>query len=199
MCVPTLPKAVSLQARPGTPGVLSFTCGVASVPRRSVELQIYAPFRSSVSRAWLRRLVTEALAAVDPGGGRGASVVVADDATLRDLNSRYLGSDEPTDVLAFPWEEPVNGSGPKSEVTPFPAPPAGERPLGEVLVSYPQAQRQARERGQPAEREVALLVVHGLLHLLGHDHAEPGEAAVMRGMEQKALERVFSEPVPSKG
>ncbi len=149
--------------------------------------------------AWLRRVVTEALAAVDPGGGRGASVVVADDATLRELNSRYLGTDEPTDVLAFPWEEPADGSGPQSETIPFPAPPAGEHPLGEVLVSYPQAQRQARERGQPTEQEVALLVVHGLLHLLGHDHAEPGEAAAMREMEQRALERVFSAPVPSKG
>ena len=169
--------------------------GVVPVPKRSIELQVYPLFRSQVPTPGLRHVVSEALAAADPEGERGASVVVADDATLRELNGRYLGEDQPTDVLAFPWEEPD----PASETPSFPAPRSGGSPLGEVLVSYPQALRQAQEHGQPVEREVALLVVHGLLHLLGHDHAEPEEEEAMRKMERETLAKVFAAPSPSAG
>jgi probable rRNA maturation factor len=169
--------------------------GVVHVSKRSIELQVYPSFRFQVPTPWLRHVVSEALAAADPEGERGASVVVADDATLRELNGRYLGEDQPTDVLAFPWEEP----GPASETPPFPAPRSGGSPLGEVLVSYPQALRQAHEHEQPLEREVALLVIHGLLHLLGHDHTEPEEEAAMRKMEREALAKVFASPSPSAG
>ena len=154
------------------------------MPRRPIELQVFSPFRALVSRRWLRRVVTEALAAADPGGGEGASVVIADDVTLHELNSRYRGVDEATDVLAFAGSEPTGPS--------FPPFPEGEESLGEVLVSYPQAVRQARQHGWPVEREVALLVVHGVLHLLGHDHEEPEEEAAMKELEKCALDRVFS-------
>ena len=69
----------------------------------------------------------------------------------------------------------------------FVMPPGEPDPLGEVIVSYPQMRRQAEARGIPLERELALLIVHGVLHLIGHDHVESEEAAEMQSKEQAAL------------
>ena len=168
------------------------------MPRRLIEMQVFPPFRELVGRVWLRRVVAGALDAADPSGAEGASVVIADDATLHDLNRRYRGIDEPTDVLAFAWEEsarPVNGAS-ASEARrglagAAPWGPAGEETMGEVVVSYPLAVRQARQHGHSVVREVALLVVHGVLHLAGHDHEEPEEEAVMRGLEERTVEQLF--------
>jgi probable rRNA maturation factor len=69
----------------------------------------------------------------------------------------------------------------------FVMPPGEPSPLGEVIISYPQAQRQAEERGAPLENELALLVIHGVLHLTGHDHLEPEETELMQSKERTAL------------
>ena len=74
-----------------------------------------------------------------------------------------------------------------SEDFDFVTPPGELSPLGEVILSYPQAQRQAEQRGVPLEHELALLVVHGVLHLTGHDHLEPEEATLMQSKERSAL------------
>ena len=73
----------------------------------------------------------------------------------------------------------------------FPAVPGEPSSLGEVVLSFPMAERQAREHNVPVEQEAALLIVHGILHLLGHDHAEPEEEAAMRAIEQQALSVLF--------
>ncbi len=93
------------------------------------------------------------------------SIVLTDNARLRRLNRDYLGIDAPTDVLSFPASEsdPVTGS-------PY---------LGDILISLPRARAQAKSAGHTLESEVQLLVVHGVLHLLGHDHAKPKEKAKM--------------------
>ncbi len=93
------------------------------------------------------------------------TIVLTDDACLHELNRAYLGIDETTDVLSFPSNEED--------------PQTGVRYLGDILISIPQAERQAREAGHPLESEIQLLVVHGVLHLLGYDHAEPGEKSKM--------------------
>lgn len=164
--------------------------------KRRVDVRVFPPFREAAPAASVRRAATAALALADPDGCSGASVVVADDETLHDLNLRFRGFDEPTDVLSFgeygapmedtalPVGEPFPGGG-------FPAVPDEEPSLGEVVLSYPMAERQAREHDVPVEREAALLVVHGILHLLGHDHAEPEEEAAMRAMERQALSALF--------
>ena len=72
----------------------------------------------------------------------------------------------------------------------FPAAP-GEESVGEVVVSLPQAARQARDRGAPAEHELALLVVHGVLHLWGYEHGAPEEAEAMQAMERAVLAGLF--------
>jgi probable rRNA maturation factor len=93
------------------------------------------------------------------------SIVLTDDARLHQLNRDYLGIDAPTDVLSFPASETD--------------PDTGAHYIGDILISIPRAQAQANAAGHPLESEVQLLVVHGVLHLLGHDHADAEEKARM--------------------
>ena len=104
-------------------------------------------------------------------------VVLADAATVRDLNRLYRGQDEPTDVLSFAADE--------GEA--FVRAPEEPPLLGEVIVCLPVAEEQALAAGHAIAGEVAHLLVHGLLHLLGHDHAAPEEAARMRSREDALL------------
>jgi probable rRNA maturation factor len=103
-------------------------------------------------------------------------VVVTDDETIRELNREYAGDDTPTDVLAFSLREGEEF-----------ASPDGVLRLGEVIISYPTAQRQAAEADIPVEEEIDHLLVHGVLHLLGYDHAEPAEEERMRARERELL------------
>jgi len=164
--------------------------------KRRVDVRVFRLFRGVLPVASVRRAAAAALTLADPNGRSGASVVVADDETLHDLNLRFRGFDEVTDVLSFgEWSAPVEDTalpagGPFPEDG-FPAVPDEDPSLGEVVLSYPMAERQAREHNVPVEQETALLVVHGILHLLGHDHAEPEEEAAMRAIEQRALSALF--------
>ena len=102
------------------------------------------------------------------------SIVLTDDARLQELNRDYLGIDAPTDVLSFPASETD--------------PETGARYIGDILISIPRAQSQADAAGHALESEVQLLVVHGVLHLLGHDHAEAEEKALMWKVQAETLE-----------
>src|SRR5512147_175819 len=101
------------------------------------------------------------------------SLVLTDDARIQSLNREFLGHDAPTDVLSFPADELD--------------PETSRQYLGDVVISLPRAAEQARERGHSLEEEVQLLVVHGILHLLGHDHGEAGEKAVMWSAQAEIL------------
>ena len=112
------------------------------------------------------------------------SVLLVDDATIRELNSEYRGKDYATDVLSFPLEEET-AEGEEPAVIGGPA----ERMLGDIVISVETAQKQASEYGHSVERELAFLTIHGLLHLLGHDHEQGEDAAkVMRSEEKRILE-----------
>jgi probable rRNA maturation factor len=104
------------------------------------------------------------------------SILLTDDARLQALNQKYLGIDAPTDVLSFPASETD--------------PETGAPYLGDILISVPRAQAQAEAAGHPLEAEVQLLVVHGVLHLLGHDHADANEKARMWKAQAEILERL---------
>lgn len=92
------------------------------------------------------------------------TILITDDDELRRLNQTYRKEDKPTDVLSF-----EDGS----------RWPDGKLYLGDIAISYDTAERQAQAGGHPLLDEIALLTAHGVLHLLGHDHAEPEEKAVM--------------------
>ena len=102
------------------------------------------------------------------------TIVLTDDARLKELNRDYLGIDAPTDVLSFPASETD--------------PETGARYIGDILISIPRAKSQATAAGHPLQSEVQLLVVHGVLHLLGHDHANAEEKARMWKAQTEILE-----------
>ncbi|HSG44259.1 MAG TPA: rRNA maturation RNase YbeY [Anaerolineales bacterium] len=107
------------------------------------------------------------------------TIVLTDDAQMKDLNRDYLGIDAPTDVLSFPASESDG-----SEIDPE----TGSRYMGDILISMPYAARSAEKAGHGLEAEVQLLVVHGVLHLLGHDHAEADEKSRMWKAQAEILE-----------
>ena len=144
-----------------------------------VLVSIVEPFASSVTEARLESVARMVLEAEGVGAAE-LSVTVTDDETVRSLNREYAGEDAVTDVLSFSQREGEE----------FAAPPGGAPLLGEVVIAYPQALRQARERGKSQEAEVARLLVHGILHLLGYDHSEPGEERRMRAREEELVEAV---------
>ena len=111
-------------------------------------------------------------------------LVIAGDETVHELNRNYRSVDSTTDVIAFALSE----RGEKAEV--FIAPPDDIIHLGEIIVSYPQTKRQADEQRHPLESELALLVTHGVLHLLGYDHELPEQEQKMRAMESSVLDAI---------
>ncbi|HID85981.1 MAG TPA: rRNA maturation RNase YbeY [Anaerolineae bacterium] len=139
-----------------------------------MDVQIDPRFADQVDGERLRRLMARALAALGVSGEVELSLVIAGDEEVRALNRRYRGVDAPTDVLAF-------GLGAEAS----PLPPGLPRHLGDIVVSYHRAVAQAREVGHPTKRELDLLAVHGLLHLLGYeDETEEGRAEMWRKQEQ---------------
>ncbi len=149
--------------------------------------------------------------ALEPDEPAQVSLVIADDATVRELNTQFRGLDEVTDVLSFSANHPGHWQGeselaadryvqPGNEAAfPFPALGDSPPPLGEVIISLPQARRQAKERDEPLDRELALLIVHGVLHLQGHEHLDSEETTLMRSQEQAALGSLFADGLFSIG
>jgi probable rRNA maturation factor len=135
-----------------------------------IHLEAEFPFPQDL----LERAVNAALTHESESLESELSIVLTDEARLQQLNRDYLGIDAPTDVLSFPASETD--------------PETGARYIGDILVSMPRAQAQAETAGHPLEWEVQLLVVHGVLHLLGHDHAEPEEKARMWKAQAEILE-----------
>ena len=161
---------------------------VSGPQKRSVETHVFPAFKEMVKTSFLRRSAMAALNAANDSGERSISIVVADDETLHSLNLRYRGFDEPTDVLSFGEENDVSLAGGDADNGPaFPDFPDELLPLGEIVLSYPLAVHQAGEHNVTVQEEVALLVIHGVLHLLGHDHANRDEEAAMKVIEARAL------------
>ena len=169
---------------------------------RQVLITVTEEFRQSVSETWLEHALLVALDyALDTDEPGQISLFLTDDETIRQLNREYRGLDQVTDVLSFSlihqghWEgEDGPYIGPDDFWPDFVLPPNELPPLGEVIISYPQTRRQAEASDRSTERELALLIVHGALHLVGHDHAEPEETAAMRALEQAALAQIFDDP-----
>ena len=154
-----------------------------------LRIRIDNGYRKHVEEVWLERLAKATLLAAEGRcGGVEMGLSITDDDTVRNLNRDYRGVDESTDVLSFALTEGKNGN--REPV--FVMPPDGVRHLGEVVISYPRALQQAAEHGRHSEDELAWLVVHGVLHLLGHDHDEPTRERRMRAIEKRVLSQVRS-------
>jgi len=137
-----------------------------------------------------RQVAQATLEAEDIGYGH-LDLIFTDPEAMAELNRTHLGAEGPTDVLAFPLDGPdlvagVIGPGPAAESG------VGDSPqphLGDVVICPEVARRQAAEHTGTYDAEMTLLVVHGILHVLGHDHAEPIETALMQGRERVHLAR----------
>jgi probable rRNA maturation factor len=148
-----------------------------------IEVFVEEKFRGVMNGGWVKKIVRHILEAEGVAPPYEVSLVFTDSETVKQLNRDYRGVDEPTDVLAFHML-PRKGADAS-----FALPPDGVTRLGEVIISYPQAVEQAKEQGHSPERELALLVIHGILHLLGYDHEEPEEESKMRERERELLEK----------
>jgi probable rRNA maturation factor len=141
-----------------------------------IDVQIALAFADLVSADRLRSVVEAVLRSEGRTGQ--VTLVVTDDMGIQELNRDFLGQDIPTDVLAFSAQEDGGA---------FVSAPEVGNYLGDVIVSYPRALTQSTEYGLPVERELDLLVVHGVLHLLDYDHADGEEKAVMWARQEAIL------------
>ena len=149
-----------------------------------IGISVEEEFRGLVDEDEVRRTAEHVLKAEGVAPPYELSLVFTDSETVQRLNRDYRGVDEATDVLAFSMLPPEEGD------SSFVLPPDGITHLGEVIVCYPRAVEQAQEEGHSVDKELALLIIHGILHLLGYDHEKTEEEAKMRAREKELLEGI---------
>jgi len=158
-----------------------------------INVDVFEDFRGMVSRESVVKIVDNVLGLVSPDTKAKIDVIIADDCTVRRLNKEYRGLDENTDVLAFSSTlegkfygdiDKIRDFGDDSD---FVLPPGEKELLGEIVISFLQAERQAVSSGHLIDREIALLLTHGVLHLLGYDHLDPNDEKVMKLVELEAM------------
>lgn len=149
-----------------------------------INIIIDESFTGCPESEWFQAIIGRVLSAQKTGPDVELGLVITNPERIRELNRRYRRMDCPTDVLAFTM---LDGDEPEAEPARFVTPPDDVQHLGEVIISYPQAVRQAQEQAHTAEMELAILVVHGVLHLLGYDHADPEPERLMQARETEIL------------
>jgi probable rRNA maturation factor len=143
--------------------------------KQKLNLHVEASYSHRIDAGRLRSAARAALRH-QAAGPSELSIRVTSDEALRDLNREFLGYDEPTDVLAFP----AGVIEPDTQLL----------YLGDIAISYPRARDQAREAGHPVWAELQLLVVHGVLHLLGHDHAGTDDRERMWAAQNEIVKKL---------
>jgi probable rRNA maturation factor len=133
--------------------------------------------------SWLKTITEQTLTAEDADPNTETGLVIANQQRIHELNKAYLERDEPTDVLAFSMLEERDATSHQ----PFITTPDGTAHIGEVIISYPQAVKQAEEHCHSVKRELAILIIHGVLHLLGYDHDTLEPRRVMSTAEMTIL------------
>ena len=120
------------------------------------------------------------------------SVILTDNAAIREINRDHRGIDAPTDVLSFPmvdYEAPADFDHVEEAVEDYFNPETGELMLGDIVISVDKVEEQAEKYGHSQTRELAFLVAHSMLHLCGYDHMEDGERLLMEARQNEILER----------
>jgi probable rRNA maturation factor len=142
-----------------------------------ITIEIGEAFTAEVEADDLLAAARAALAAEGQPDGE-LTLVITTDEEVAELNRQYRDVDGPTDVLSFAAQEPAPG---------FVSAPEMAAYLGDVIIALPYTRRQAESLGRPLRDELRLLAVHGILHLLGYDHAEPEEEAAMWARQDAIL------------
>lgn len=139
-------------------------------PVRSIDIVVEDPKWKKISPPVRARMRRAALRALEHERAKGSlTVLLSGDAKLKELNGLFRGKSKPTNVLSFPADENPDFY------------------LGDVAIAYGVVKREATESGKRFSDHLAHLAVHGVLHLLGHDHEKPKEAARMEGLEREIL------------
>lgn len=142
-----------------------------------IEIQVEHPaWREALPdvEAVVRGAAEAVLGANPPAEGDRATVLLEGDAAVRDLNARFRDRDAPTNVLSFP-------------AAALPGEPEADPYLGDIILAFGVCAREAEEQGKPLAHHLSHLVIHGLLHLLGHDHQVDEEAEAMEARERTLL------------
>jgi probable rRNA maturation factor len=140
----------------------------------------------TLSKSWLEKVALTVLEVEGISHSTEMGLLITDNKTVQRLNRVYRGEDEPTDVLSFQMTPDATGDCDAS----FISAPDNIKHLGEVVIAYPQVEKQAIERGYAIEQELALLIIHGTLHLLGYDHESCDDAQIMRAKENQIMRLV---------
>lgn len=150
-----------------------------------ITFEVLETYQSKVDTQVLEKAIMGVFEQQSAPSETDMTFVISDDEQLRSLNYHYRDIDAPTDVLSFPadFNDPENN-----------------RPyLGDVVVSLPRAEFQAEEGGHSLMAELQLLAVHGVLHLLGHDHLEDEEKAQMWAAQSEILHQLGLENIKISG
>jgi probable rRNA maturation factor len=181
-------SAARIPWKAGTGSLKKFVIcrSVRSLYGEAVTTQVLrkAPRSPELSSRTVRALADAMLASLGLEDAE-LSVLLTDDRRIQELNREHRGKDKPTDVLSFPLDEDEVDTG-------------SPRLLGDVVISLDTAERQARGRGRSLVEEVRFLLAHGILHLIGHDHAEPEEKRIMVAATRRLVRAApIPEAVPS--
>lgn len=139
-----------------------------------INVKVKAKFRSEISKAVISQTAAAVIAHMQPEQDQDITIVIEDDAFIQKLNRTYLGIDSPTDVLSFSTDE-ID-------------PESNNNYLGDIIISLPRAAEQAQKAGHAIQSEVQLLIVHGILHLSGYDHADLSSKQEMWRVQQELID-----------
>lgn len=157
------------------------TCVI--IVRVEINVLIDDEFRDYLEIDWLQSIAEQVLTLQEFSSEAELGLVITSQKRVQELNRKYLGRNAPTDVIAFHMRANEAGS-------PFILPPDGMLHLGEVIISYPQAAVQAKEQGHSVRKEIAILIIHGILHLLGYEDETPELRQGMLARERQIISRI---------
>ena len=160
-----------------------------------INVLIDEGFEGCIDALWLQGIAEQVLIFQGVSSNAELGLVIAGQERVQQLNRDYLGKDRPTDVLAFSMLPEQSGA----DFPTFVIPPDGILHLGEVIISYPQAVIQAEEHQHSVKREVAILTIHGILHLLGYEDKKPEVKRTMIARELDILNHLENDTTLSLG
>ena len=155
-----------------------------SLAHMEINVLIDKEFKSQVKSTWLKSIIRQIQTAENVDVNSEMGLVITGDEKIQEFNLKYLEENRPTDVLSFPMNEQV------STAPIFINVPDGKLHLGDIMISYPTTVKQAEEHNHPVNREITILLIHGILHLRGYDHDIPKRKQVMQNRESAILKTI---------
>jgi probable rRNA maturation factor len=154
-----------------------------------INILIEKDLETGLEYEWLQKIMAQTLIAENLPPHIEISLVLTGQERIQELNRQYRGKDMPTDVLSFSMAEQKE----EAEPVAFIGPPDGILHLGEIIISYPQALIQSGEHGHSIKKEMSVLIVHGILHILNYDHEKPEMEPAMVSKEKEILANLEKE------